>query len=292
MLKDILARFNRKKAPSPESAPAGTVAPSEKKSSKKSLAILVVMGLALAALAFAGTVTFLSSVKEVRQPPLNMTLTSNLPQRPSLAPASTVPGSTPPASAATMQPTVPPLPAGVMKPGPSPQVPPVAAAAARQAQQPVYVAKREVSTKIDSRPVGEFDPFKSEFAKKYEQDEKKKNRSHGRGSDPSLSELEQGLRSGPVRQVVMPPQAPPPPPHKDIKLIVNGVVVSRDGSYAMTDRGIIRVGSSIDSFQVENIEFDRVTLRDKDNNSDVRYLFLTAKNQPGTSQAVTPINPR
>jgi hypothetical protein len=157
---------------------------------------------------------------------------------------------------------------------------------------PVHVTRRDVDTKV----VGEFDPFKSEFEKKYEQAQKKGKSSRRRsGGDGDLSELEKGLKAGPVKQIMPVQQMPPPLPSlRELKLNVDGVVVSRGDSYALTDRGIIRVGSSVDSFQVEKIEFDRVTLRSKDNNNDVRHLFLTAKNgQPGSNnQPVAPVAPR
>ena len=250
---------------------------------------MLVGGLALAVIAFAGTVTFLTSIKDTKQPPFNMKLASNLPNRP---PGDSRGHCRTPRNRLDRRPhnLRGRLHAGdISKDIPVPPAPATSPVSKQTA--PLYVAKRDGDTKV----VGEFDPFKSEFQKKYEQAEKKEKRSHRGSGDADLSELEKGLRAGPVRQIMPVAQMlPPSPPPRELKLNVSGVVVSRNDSYALTDRGIIRVGSSIDSFHVEKIEFDKVTLRSKDNSNDVRYLFLAAKSvQPGSNtQAVAPISPR
>lgn len=260
---------------------------------KKPFVLYVVIAVAVMALGFTLSGVFMTSGREAKQVPLNMKLGSNVPSHPTpdsptppadltqqsgqvTQPPSALPGASSGATANTNTHTAQP-----------------ASATAGQAPAPL-IAKRDV----DSKPVGEFDPFKSEFKKKYEDAEKKEKKGHSKhsGTDSSLSELEKGLKASPVKQMMPLVQMPPaPPPSKELKLNVHGVVVSRSDSYALTDRGIIRQGSSIDSFQVERIEFDKVTLRSRDNNNDVRYLFIAAKSTQSAgagTAAVTQITPR
>jgi hypothetical protein len=289
MLRELLGRLIRKRD-NAVGGPAEEVAePGKKRSTKTNLLLLLVGGPALAVIAFAGTVTFLTSVKDTKQPPFNMKLVSNLPNRPPGDSRGSLPDTAQQAGQAAAQSLGSPSRGDISKDIPVPPAPATSPVSKQTA--PLYVARRDGDTKV----VGEFDPFKSEFQKKYEQAEKKEKRSHRGSGDADLSELEKGLRAGPVRQIMPVTQVlPPSPPPRELKLNVSGVVVSRDDSYALTDRGIIRVGSSIDSFHVEKIEFDKVTLRSKDNSNDVRYLFLIAKSvQPGSNtQAAAPISPR
>jgi hypothetical protein len=290
MIRLILEYLRRKKATdssknaSPQDQPAGA----GRKTGKMKLLIGVLAGVAVCAVGFVGSVTFLSSIKTTKEPPLQMKLASNLPKQ-------SVPASQPGSHDMSQQPGVvyqslpqsPGMPPQASKDAPGPQTPaPVGMA---KQEQPAYIAKREVNT----RPVSEVDPFKSEFQKKYEDAEKKDKKPRGKnGTDASLSELEKSLKAKPLMPVA---QIPPPLPiAKDLKLSIHGVVLSKGGdSYALTDRGVIKVGSNVESFRVEKIDVDTVTLKSRDNEKDVRNFYITAKTtQAGASGAVTPIVPR
>lgn len=128
--------------------------------------------------------------------------------------------------------------------------------------------------------VSEHDPFKSEFEKKYQAAIKKE-------KGGSLSELEGSIKEA---KLALPPAPlpPPPPAPKQLKLVVSGTVVSSKDTYAITDMGVIRVGNVVESFVVEDIKFDMVTLRQIDNKDELRNVFVKQdrSRQPGTGGGV------
>ena len=155
-------------------------------------------------------------------------------------------------------------------------------------EQQVKLVKKEAG----SRPVAEFDPFKAEFQKKYEEAEKKEKKALHRNSDgQNLTKLEEMIKTSTTKSsapVVQFPPAQPTP--KELRLNVYGVVVSKKDTYALTDRGVIRMGSNVDTFKVERIEFDAVTLISKENDKDVRNISITGRgSQSGT--ATPPVVP-
>jgi|GEM_PF-3910062 len=135
-----------------------------------------------------------------------------------------------------------------------------------------------------ARQVSDFDPFKSEFLKKYveaEKKEKRSSRSQDHGGD--LADLEKTVKgAGKPVSLQAPPPPPPPPPPKKLSLSVSGVVISDSDTYAITDRGFLRVGNTIDGFVVERIEFYTVTLKDTDNPKDVKTLFVSRHKEKTT----------
>lgn len=167
-------------------------------------------------------------------------------------------------------------------------------------KQPAQIAMKQDAPpkkELSNKPISDYDPFKAEFEKKYQEAEKKEKRqNHRNGDTDGLRELERSINRTPspfVQPVVqMPP--PPPPPLKDIKLLVSGVVISKNDAYALTDRGIMRVGSDVDTFTVKKITFDTVTVQGRENDKDVRNVNITGKsahagaNSTQTAPQVTP----
>ena len=157
-------------------------------------------------------------------------------------------------------------------------------------ESPVKIAKKEAG----ARPVAEFDPFKTEFQKKYEEAEKKEKKTRNRNSSNNggdLTRLEEMVKASSVKPAAPVVQLPPsPPPLKDLRINIYGVVVSKKDTYALTDRGVIRTGSDVDTFRVERIEFDAVTLISRENDKDVRNISITGRgSQSGT--ATPPVVP-
>ena len=159
-------------------------------------------------------------------------------------------------------------------------------ATAPKEEQATKTAKKEAG----SRPVSEFDPFKDEFRKKYEEAEKKEKRVRQRRSEgPGLAEMEKMIKpqTRPNIPVVQLPPSPPPP--KELKLNVYGVVIAKGDAYALTDKGVLRAGGSVDAFKVEKVEFDAVTLVSKDNDKDVRSVPVTGRPAGAGPHASTPL---
>jgi hypothetical protein len=145
----------------------------------------------------------------------------------------------------------------------------------------------------NAKPVSEYDPFKTEFLKKYEEAEKKEKKSKKRGGpDPSLTDLESAIKGTPQKPSlpVQPVTALPVLPRKEreLKLTVYGVVISKGDTYAISERGIIREGNTVDAFTVEKVEYEMVTLKNKDDDKDIRNVYVTPKGSDGQKAGQQP----
>ena len=140
---------------------------------------------------------------------------------------------------------------------------------------PPAVQGNIIRKEANTRHVSDYDPFKTEFLKKYKDAEKKEKRARRENiNEASLTDLESTIKGTSAKPVA--PVQPPLPPSKDLKLTVYGVVISRGDAYAISDKGIIRVGNNLETFTVEKIEFDTVTLKSRENEKDLRNIFVSA----------------
>ncbi|MDA8103754.1 MAG: hypothetical protein M0Z71_00075 [Nitrospiraceae bacterium] len=291
-LKDKMAR--REVVPqSPESPPAEGLTDGRKSGKKVKALILVTAAMAVSTAGFVLTVTVLNSLWDRRDPiafsPLNVNRPSGTPGH-SIGPQGLA-ESQPHSDAAAETGGERPGPAARESALPKGQVLPERSISPEKAAP--IPQSNNLRKEANAKPVSEYDPFKTEFLKKYEEAEKKERKSKKRGgADPSLTDLEGAIQATPPRPSlpVQPVAALPVLPHKEkeLKLTVYGVVISKGNAYAISDRGIIRTGNAVDEFTVEKVEFEMVSLKNKDDEKDIRNVYVNPKGSEGQKAGQQP----
>ncbi len=184
-----------------------------------------------------------------------------------------------------LQPVAPPGPAGenanhtaAAPPEQTNTTVPTANPASRQPGQSVNAGQRAPASlpaarqvKAEKKTIPEYDPFKSEFKRKYAKAEENSN-----SSGKTLKQLENAIKPSTTPSM-------PLMPNKKFELAVYGVFQSGNDIQAITNKGVLEKGDTLDNYVVERISLDSVTFVNELNVSDAHTVFVggaaNAKNQ-------------
>lgn len=135
---------------------------------------------------------------------------------------------------------------------------------------PVVASLNNTASRISN-----YDPFKSEFLKKYK--DSGNNSRNGRHNLDDMKQLEDAIKESPkpVMQIAPHPPPPPPPIKKiELKIVVSGIMDASNDKYALTDHGNVRVGNIVDGYMVDKITHDFVSFKHTLDEKDIRDVFV------------------